>query len=384
MKLISKCLTGALILALVLCMVPVANAQVAVLEPGETANFVLSLSDVCAVEGEIEFSDKSIISDVQYDIIGDGVEGLVENGLIFLYADDPNGVDMKISITVTLSKSAPEGSSCNITINYATTVPGSTTPGAVKTVVHSVTTPEAEEPTEPTEPEPTKPTEPAEPSVKYADTEELEKQIGIAQGLTYYEYTKDSWAAVETALNEGMALLKSTSQKKVDAATKALKTAIDDLVPMDYSALQEALDSVGNMENLDEVAEYWARFIAALDNARAQMTSGDQEAVNAAAEELLKTWAELEAAMEEMGQIVEVDKIVEVEPTYDFCNIAGHPIILIIMIVSLAINAILVILIAVYFYKKYRKNHDNTPLVEYDIDEDMGEVNEDLLDYDQQ
>lgn len=381
MKYISKCLTGVLILALVLCMVPVANAQVAVLEPGETANFILSLSDVCAVEGEIEFSDKSIISDVQYDVIGDGVEGLVENGLIFLYADDPSGVDVKISITVTLSKSAPEGSSCNIVINYAATSAGSSTPGAVKTVVHSVTTPEADKPTEPTEPEPTKPTE---PGVKYADTDELEAQIKIAQGLTYYDYTKDSWAAVETALNEGLALLKSTSQKKVDAATKALKNAIAELVPVDYSALQDALDSVGNMENLDEVAEYWARFIAALENARAQMTSGDQEAVNAAAEELLESWAELEAAMEEMGQIVEVDKIVEVEPSYDFCNIAGHPIYLIIMIVSLAINAILVVLIAIYFYKKYRKNHDNTPLVEYNIDEDMGEVNEDLLDYDQQ
>lgn len=380
MKLISKSLALALAFVLILCLVPAANAQVAVLEPGETATFVLNYSDVRAIQGEIEFSDSSIIADVQYDVIGDGMDGMVENGIIFLYSDDPNGVDGKISITVTLTSKAPEGSSCTITIRYATTAAGSNTLGSTQTVVHSVTVPEKEE-TKPTEPEETKPVE-TQPSVKYADTTALKAQIKIAEELTDYEYTKETWAAVEKALDEARNLLSSTSQKKVDTATSTLKKAISDLVPVDYTALREAIDSVGNMENMEEVAEYWSRFADALSNAQAQLTSGDQEAVNAATEELLASWAELVKAMEEMGQIIEVEKIVEVEPSYPFCNIKGHKVIFIIMIISLVINAAFIALTVIHFIRKNRRERDDTPLVEYNIDDDMPEMEEDLMDLD--
>ena len=379
MKLISKSLVLALSLVLLLSLIPAVSAQVAVLEPGETATFVVPFTGACAVEGQVKFSDKSIISDVQYDIIGD-MDGLVENGVIFLYADDPAGVDAKLSITVTLSSKAPKGSSCAITIEYAVTAAGKETPGSTQTVTHSVTVPEEEETTQPTEPAPTEP-EPTKPdnTVKYADTTALKAQIKIAQELTDYEYTKESWAELEEALDNALNLLDSTSQDKVDKATKVLKNAITDLVPMDYTALHEAIDSVGNMENLEEVAEYWTRFVAALENAKAQTTSGDQDAVNAATEELLAAWDALEKAMEEMGQIVYVDNPIEVEPSYDFCNIKAHPIILIIMIVSLCVNVILAVLITVYLLNKRRKTKDSTPLVEYNIEDDTMEINEDIL-----
>lgn len=395
MKLISRCLVLALAVVLVLAVIPTADAMVLVLEQEETASLTLEFSDVSAVEGEIIFSDPSVFSEVKYEISGD-LKGLVENGIIFLYSDNAAGADGKITVRFTIASNAPQGENYTVAFRYAATAPGSSTPGATQSVTHTVSIYKQEGsatvPTDPpatttppettappattTPPATTKPSTGGQSNTKYADTTALKEQIRIAQGLTYYDYTKQTWSEVELALKNGEDLLGSTSQTAVDNATKSLKDAIANLVPMDYSALQEALDRVGSMENMDAVAEYWERFVQALENARAQMTSGDQAAVDAAAEELLASWSALEKVM---AELTASGGVVEVEPSYPFCNKTSHTVILVIMIVSLAVNVALIALIGLHFYKSRKNKRDDTPLVEYDIEDDMGEINEDLL-----
>ena len=369
MKMFVKSLVLILAFSLILCFVPKAQAVVMVLDPEETATFYLDYEGACAVEGEIVFSNPSIISNIKYDVTDTGMQGLVENGRIFLYTDKAEGVDGKIGITITIHSAAPKGSSCEVTFRYAVTGVGSNEPGEMKTVKHTVTV-RTDDPVQ-TDPKPTEP-KPTNPSVKYADTRALQEQITIAENLTYYDYTKESWSAVSQAVTNGKSLLYSTSQSKVDQATKDLKIALANLVPMDYSKLQAALDSAADMDKHEALAELWSQFLSALENARIQRTSGDQVAADEAADALIAAKDALLQGLEELGELVVVEKEVpvEVDPTYPFCNKPGHTVTLIIMIISLALNAALIGAIALYFYKKHKNKQDDTPLVDYNIEDD--------------
>ena len=121
--------------------------------------------------------------------------------------------------------------------------------------------------------------------------------------------------------------------------------------------------------------------MSALENARIQRTAGDQEAADAAAIELVAAKKALLKGLEEMGELVVVEKEVEVEvePNYPFCNKPGHTAILIIMIVSLALNAALIGVIVWYFYKKHRNKQDDMPLVDYDIEDDELPLDDDTM-----
>lgn len=385
MKYISRSLILVLALVVVLsgllAFAPIAKAEdtdagTIVVDKGKTIELTLEYSNACAVEGEILYSNDKIISYKDYETGESNMEGQVVDGTIFLYSDNPEGVSGKITIELVIRDSAPAGSVCMVTFRYAITSPGSTKPGDFQTVIHTISVKGDPEPD-------TKPTQPDnnEKPVKYADTTKLKEQMAIAENLTYYEYTSESWAAVEEAVAAGKELLTSTSQSKVDKATEAIKLALAALVPMDYTALQEALDSASKIQSVDEMAGPWERFIRALSNARTQRTSGDQAAVDAATAELLESKQALLEALEEMGEVVTVEKevIVEVEPSYKFCNDPIHTVYLIIMIVSLVLNLILILLIVFYVVKKNRKKKDKTPLVDYNIDDDMPDIPEDML-----
>jgi hypothetical protein len=166
----------------------------------------------------------------------------------------------------------------------------------------------------------------------------------------------------------------------VDNATSSLKSALANLVSMDYSALQGAIESAGELGDMEELAEYWERFVAALSNARVQRTSGDQAAVDAATEELLISKEALIMALEELGEVVTIEKEVPVEvpPSYTFCNNIGHTIILIIMILSLVLNALLIGLIVYVVIRRRMMERDTTPLIDYSIDDDIPQTADDF------
>lgn len=369
MKLKSKVLCLVFVIGLLLTCVPMASAEIMILDPEESTTFTLEYTDVCAVEGQIIFTNPSIISNIKYDITNCNMEGLVENGTIFLYSSDPNGVSGKIDITITIHSGAVKGASCDVIFQYSTTAPESTLPGEVQTIVNTVTVSTAgAEPPPVTEP----PTVPVDPPT-YADTTALREQISIAENLTYYDYTRESWADVSAALDNARNHLDSRSQSAVDAATAQLKKALAGLVGMDYSALIAAMEEAADMAQYEDISLTWNRFVQALENARILRTSGDQAAVDAAADELLESKDALLKALEEMGKIVEVEKPVEIltEPDYTYCNNIWHTILLIVFIASFALNLVLIAIIVFYSVKKRNNQLDKTPLVEYNIDDDM-------------
>ena len=61
---------------------------------------------------------------------------------------------------------------------------------------------------------------------------------------------------------------------------------------------------------------------------------------------------------------------VEVPPTGEFCNIPMHRIWPVLFFISLALNVTLAAVIVVYIRNKKKNQHDDTPLVDYDIFDD--------------
>lgn len=206
------------------------------------------------------------------------------------------------------------------------------------------------------------------------DYSELELQVALANGLNSYDYTKQSWEPLQKALDVGnKRLVGIYDQGKLDSAAKDIANAMARLVKMDYSQLDKALDMVDAKINVNpELHDVWYRLNKAVEEAKPLLISGDQEAVNAAAKELNGLLEELSACAVTTAepQIVIQEVEVEVLPTNDFCNIPSHHTWPVLFAISAVLNVVLIAALIFVIMKK-QKTMDNTPLVDYDIDDDM-------------
>lgn len=279
------------VLAVMLSSAMVANASTFVIQPGETAIITIEYSGARAVEGSLLLSDPQIVEMVEYEYT---MDGLAQGEKFFLFSKNPAGESGKVVVKVTLKPDAPRGSSCIVSVSYAITAANSLLPGDTQTVMHTVSVA-------------------PKPPVNLSG---LQTQLLRVQGLKQWDYTKESWAAVEEAGMVAAYNLSSTDQASVDNAEKQLKDAIDKLVPMNYTALQNALEQAAKGENLGEVSESWTQFVTDLTNACQQYTSGDQEASDAAAQQLLQSKDALATLLADIiSQRTELEK--ELQETND-------------------------------------------------------------------
>ena len=142
---------------------------------------------------------------------------------------------------------------------------------------------------------------------------------------------------------------------------------------MDYSELDAALADINNEIEKDSVKyELWHRVSSAVEIARPRLVSGNQELVDMSAKELQMLLEELKAQTNQNSEPEVVVQEVEVEvlPTGDYCNIPMHRTWPILFVVSAVLNVALTVLL-IYVIMKKKQTMDNTPLVSYDIDDDM-------------
>ncbi|MBQ6718934.1 MAG: hypothetical protein IJN20_01105 [Oscillospiraceae bacterium] len=206
------------------------------------------------------------------------------------------------------------------------------------------------------------------------DYSELKKQVAIANELNVYDYTIQTWKPLKDALKKGTDLLKgSHGQKTVNDAVAALKKAISGLEKMDYSKLDAVLADINNEIEKDQVRyNLWHRVNAAIETARPRLVSGNQELVDLSVKELQALLEEMQQSAQKAQEPEVVIEEVEVEvlPTSDYCNIPMHHTWPILFVVSAVLNVALIVLL-IYVIMKKRQTMDNTPLVSYDIDDDM-------------
>lgn len=203
------------------------------------------------------------------------------------------------------------------------------------------------------------------------DYTELERQIAIAQSLKETDYLIDCWNVMMDALEFAYTALGSDSQAAVDMAAQELKQAIDNLVRVDYSALLKALEDLNKYIEREELAGLWGRMYELINEANTLLYSRDQVAINSCAAEITRLLADIIKKLSELnGSVVEIEKIIEVEPKYGFCNLFSHKLWPVMFIISLVLNLAFVGLIVTYVIRKKRKVNDDTPLVDYDITDD--------------
>ncbi len=219
------------------------------------------------------------------------------------------------------------------------------------------------------------PEENAEEFVAPVDFSELEHQISIVNGLYENDYTRETWKALKEVFEEGKELLGSEAdQETVTTAARNIKTAIGNLVRVDYSKLEKALNSVyAAKDQYPEYHDIWDRINTAVEESRPMLVNGDQHMVDSAAAKIESLLAELEGisfVTETEPEIIIKEVQVEVPPSDDFCNIASHRAWPVLFTISFVLNLAFLGMGGYVFYKK-RRTSDDIPLVNYDIDDDM-------------
>ncbi len=208
-----------------------------------------------------------------------------------------------------------------------------------------------------------------------ADTVELDAQLQAAQGLVKGQYTPGSWDVLQKALTAAQDAKASNDQAAINAAVADLKSAIEGLVKLDYTALQAAIDAITAHAGDKEISGLWRDLHNTLTSAQNMMANGaDQETVDACVAQLKAHLEKIEKEIEELEEeeIKYVDKIVNVptDPTDPFCNKSGHTVNTILMWVSVAINLAAIAVVITYFVLKKKKENDETPLVDYSPEDD--------------
>ena len=120
-------------------------------------------------------------------------------------------------------------------------------------------------------------------SAPVVDKAELQKAVDDAASLSADDYTAESWADFESALNAARDALANddATQEQVDAALKALNDARAALAEkpvapaVDRTELQKAVDEAAALKAEDYTAESWEPFEAALDDAREVLANDD-------------------------------------------------------------------------------------------------------------
>lgn len=389
MKTMKKLLTLALTLALLAGVFTLGTfAADASAEAGQTVSVTLSFPNAYGVNGTLEYTNQGILENIKV------TSNLVGSCTATKYfASGTELTTVNIIVTAKIAASAPVGASCTITAIGDVTVDdmGNLRDGmATATItVKAAPAPDPDPTPTPTpEPDPT-PTPTPNPgnntsggnttpgnntsggnqTGKAVDYTELNRQIEAAKALAKGEYTAQSWRDMQQALESAEKLTTSRSQANVDAGAKALADAIAKLEKIDLAKLKAAISATEELLKDNDFAGKWDPMITALEAARENLESGDQAAVDAAEKALTEALNGVKAALDEMKgeeKIVEVEK----EPSYAFCNIRFHKVLLVLFIISAVINVAFIVLLVLWLLRRKKNTKDSTPLVNYRIGDD--------------
>lgn len=393
---------------------------------GKSCAVNFKIEGAVSLSGEFKVDDPDGIVDSYECAVTDrgGMKGgSVTGDVCFLYdtAAEAKPRNLTLTVTLNLKEGAAAGSTCKVVFEYqkGTDVTGATLDSAISdtSVVTVAASADAEDPTSgntadsTTKPDysvpvsttaPTKATEATKATAATSATkattattatnpttatevkinyDKLNNQIAIAEGLKEEDYDAEAWKVFAEVLKAAKELTQSKDQAAVDKGAKDLTEALTTLVGVDHSKLRAAIDQVAEHSQSPVLSSLWYQMIDVLDQAEQLLDSTDQAAVDAGVarlESLIDQIAKA-AAASEPGTVTE-QVPVEVEPTDDYCNIGIHKLWPILFFVSLALNVGFAAVIIIYLIRRKKNRQDDTPLVDYDIDDDMDDDFGDLDD----
>lgn len=201
----------------------------------------------------------------------------------------------------------------------------------------------------------------------------LRGQIQACEALKESDYAEGEWEKLQEALtNAKGVLMQPKDQASLDAAAEALRSAIEAAVPLDRSALQDALTEADELLEQDDFGRLYARLIELLPQGRKALELRDQAEIDASA-------GALQALLDEVRQLqqdytvtvvqekeIVREKIVEAEAP----PIPEEPLIHKLWPwffgVSAAANIALIVVLA-----RKKKKRTEIPIAQYDMDDDL-------------
>ena len=350
-----------------------ASASSSSTKAGEQGTVTFTFDSVVGVDGSFDIGDGIIIDEIS----NNAYQGDVSPDSVYLSSAEPTTITITIKYTV--ASDAAAGTTPNIKFSgreWATINGDANSANTTANITVSSTTPST----------------PSLPSISFADTTELKAQIAIAEALKETDYTVTTWEAMIKALNYGKTLVSSFNQAKVDEATTNLKATIAALVKIDRTALIDAMNKADALFNKNADTKLWKALADATANGANLMNSRTQADIDAGVTALLNAIKAVEELLakgpETIEKIVEVEKIVEkpVEVIKEVEKVVEKEVIkevlvevpaegsnlvwIILLVISIVINVGLAVLVVLYFIKKKNNQKDNTPLVDYNIEED--------------
>lgn len=358
------------------------DTQIIEVVAGETVELPFYV-DAYGFDGTISVGNRNLFSSLSVDKTVGGGTADPDAGRFMIFGSSKAVIGFTLKGQI--AADAKVGSRCEVKITYLRTDNALGTEyeeGLTKKVIVEVikktttTTTTTKKPTTTTKKATTttkKPTTaPTKKPVANLDLTELNKQIGIAETLIKTDYTYDSWARLEEALKAAKNARYADTQAEVNAAAAALRDAINGLVKVDGTALRELLAVVREFLNDNDLASIWGDLLAAIEEAEAALLSGDQEAINTAYDNLKKAFEAFKERIAALGEDKIVIQEVEVEAACDTeCHVwSRHLLWLILLIISAVLNLGFIVLIVIYFVKRKKNAADNTPLIDYNINDD--------------
>lgn len=207
---------------------------------------------------------------------------------------------------------------------------------------------------------------------KVVNYDELNKQIAVAEALKQSDYTAASWTAFAKALANAKEARSFNSQTLVNLATDDLKEAMKSLVKLNTQRLSDALESLKAYAENSNLVRLISQINDLLAKGEAALQSGDQALIDSCAEELEALLSAILKELEDLkvGTVI-VEKPVATDPTDGICNIGSHVVWIVLFWISFSLNIAAAAFIFTYYFMKKKKTLDDTPLVDYDITDDV-------------
>ena len=352
-------------------------------DAGKSVTVTFTFQDIYNVDGAFTVNDPhKILSTYTISVADAGATSALVNGnrLWASPAGEPVKTTVSVAVVMSIKSTAAAGTACTVSFtgiygdaNEAAGNEHDVTQTATVTVGEPVDAPTTEPSIPPAvtpTPEPATPTAPSGSGVDYS---ELQKQLNVANGLNRNDYTETSRALLDAAVSAAQDAMNSKKQDEVTAAAEQLRTAIAGLVAMDYSRLKAALSRVDALQSSEQAAVLWDMLSESAEQGRQLLQSGDQQAVDQAAQELEDLLAGIAALLdtEPETKVIIQEVPVEVLPSGDYCNQQQHHLWPVLLAVSAVLNVGLIGVMVAYVIRRTRNRKDGTPMVDYDIDDDF-------------
>ena len=226
-------------------------------EAGETVSLTYTYTDVAGIYGAFTLSNPDMVSSFKITIPDLGLEEVEYNeadGRFSYFLSDNMTFDIVLEVVV--SSTAKAGDKCEVTFKHEAVSEDGVLPEEENFTVDTITIVIEDAPV-------------------VLDYSKLEALIDEANALVEDEYTEESWKAMSEVLAGAEALIGNAgSQKEIDDMVAALQAAIDALVKktpvveLDYSKLEEMINSVDKLNKDNYTKESWDEMLKVLEKAK--------------------------------------------------------------------------------------------------------------------